>query len=86
MNLSSILVYSAPTHIDTVNAALTSLPGLEVHYQCRDTGKMVVIQEHQDGVSEKDGLNNIKTLPHVLAAEMVYHYLESDLEEEGVQL
>ncbi len=81
MNLSSILVYSAPTHVDTVNSDLKNIPGVEVHYQCRDTGRIIVIQEHLHSVSEMDGLNNIKALPHVLAAEMVYHYLESGCEE-----
>lgn len=76
MNLSSILVYSPPASMDSVNAMLTTLPGIEVHYQCPETGRMVVIQELPDSASETEGLNRIKTLPHVLAAELVYHYLD----------
>ena len=83
MNLSSILVHSVPSHIDCVNASLVNIPGVEVHYRCQDTGRLVVIQELPDSASEMDGLNHIKSLPHVLAAELVYHYLEDEPEDGG---
>lgn len=82
MNISSILVYSSPGYFDEVYAALVSLPGVEVHYQCGDTGRMIVIQETPDGGNEMDGLRQIKTLPHILTAELVYHYQDQGSNQE----
>jgi len=78
MNLSSILVYSSPQYLEDVKLALNSIPGVEVPYTCRDTGRMVVIQEMPNGASEVESLKFIKTLPNILAAELVYHYQEQE--------
>jgi nitrate reductase NapD len=60
----------------TLKAHLHALPGIEVHYQCHDTGRLIVIQEARDDSAEMDGLQKIKALPHVMAAEMFYHYVD----------
>ena len=77
MNLSSIHVYSSPRHLDEVNIALAGLLGVEVQYKCRETGRMVVIQDLLEKKTKQMGLRRIKTTPHVLAAELVYHYQDS---------
>ena len=76
MNLSSILVYSSPGRFDEVHTALETLPGVEVHHQCRDTGRTVVILEMAEESDEQEGLRTIKSLPHVMTAVLVYHYQE----------
>ena len=76
MNLSSILVFTSPDNVSALNSHLCGLPGIEVHYQCHDSGRLIVIQEAQDDDTEMDGLQHIKTLPHVMAAEMFYHYVD----------
>ena len=76
MNLSSILVFTSPNNLSTLNTNLCALPGIEVHYQCHDTGRAVVIQEARNDEAEMDGLQRIKELPHVMAAEMFYHYVD----------
>lgn len=76
MNLSSILVFTSPEKLSTVNTHLNALPGIDVHYQCPDTGRLVVIQEACDEDAEMAGLQHIKALPHVMAAEMFYHYVD----------
>jgi periplasmic nitrate reductase NapD len=78
MNLSSILIFTSPDNLQTVHANLCALPGVEVHYQCHDTGRLVVIQEAPDNKSEMDGLQRIKALPQVIAAEMVYHHVDDN--------
>jgi nitrate reductase NapAB chaperone NapD len=80
MNLSSILVFTSPDNLPAVNTHLNALPGVDVHYQCQDTGRLVVIQEALDDESEMGGLQRIKSLPHVMAAEMVYHHIDNDAE------
>jgi nitrate reductase NapAB chaperone NapD len=76
MNLSSILVFTSPDNIQVLHNRLCALPGIEVHYQCHDTGRLVVIQEANDDEAEMDGLQRIKNLPHVMAAEMFYHLVD----------
>ena len=76
MNLSSILVYTSPSHLENLKNSLCALPGIEVHHQCLDTGRLVLIQEASDDKTEMDGLRCIKALPHVMAAEMFYHYVD----------
>ena len=76
MNLSSILVYTSPSNLEDLKSSLCALPGIEVHHQCLDTGRMILIQEASDDKTEMDGLRHIKDLPHVMAAEMFYHYVD----------
>jgi len=76
MNLSSILVFTSPDNIPDLQTHLQALPGIEVHYQCNDTGRLIVIQEASNDEAEMDGLQQIKALPHVMAAEMFYHYVD----------
>lgn len=81
MNLSSILVFSSPRYLEDVSIALKKMPGVEVHYSCPDSGRMVVIQEMPDGTSEIENLKFIKGVPHILAAELVYHYQDLGREQ-----
>lgn len=79
MNLSSILIFTTPDSLPTLQTKLCALPGIEVHYQCHDSGRLIVIQESADDDAEMDGLRRIKALSQVLAAEMIYHYVDHDL-------
>lgn len=76
MNLSSILVFTSTNTLTELSTHLHKLPGIEVHYQCRDTGRIVLIQEADNEQAEMDGLQRIKDLPQVMAAEMFYHYVD----------
>jgi len=76
MNLSSILVFTSPDNVSAMQADLNALPNIEVHYHCHDTGRLILIQEAQNDEAEMDGLQCIKALPHVMAAEMFYHYVD----------
>lgn len=78
MSLSGILVVVPPDYLDATIAALDSLPGVEVHHQDAASGRIVVTQEGTSIDVEVGGLKRIKALPHVLVAEMVYHYFEDD--------
>jgi nitrate reductase NapD len=78
VNLSGIVVMAQPQHVLGVVEALKALQGIEVHQYDEQQGKIVVVQEAPDVSAEVEGLKQIKTLPHVTAAEMVYHYFEDD--------
>ncbi|MFN3594708.1 MAG: chaperone NapD [Thiobacillaceae bacterium] len=78
MNLSGIFVATRPEWLTTVKAALEALPGVEVHQVDAATGRIVVVQEAADIHAEIEGVRRIQALPHVVMAEMVYHYIADD--------
>ncbi len=78
MNLSGILVITTPEHFEESVSNLNNLPGVEVHHTDPNTGRIVVVQEAENVAAEVEGLRRIKRLPHVIVAEMVYHYLADD--------
>jgi nitrate reductase NapD len=66
--------------MDASVEALEALPGVEVHHRDEASGRIVVTQEGETVDDEVNGLRRIKSLPNVILAEMVYHYLEQDRE------
>jgi nitrate reductase NapD len=78
MNLSGILVRALPPHVDDVVARLRALPGVDVHEVDVPTGRVVVVQEAPTVDDEVAGLARIKSVPGVIAADMVYHYFAED--------
>ena len=78
MNLSGILVVAKSGHLDSVVDGLGALPGVEVHHRDDDTGRLIVVQEAASIDDEVEGLKRIKGIPHVILAEMTYHYFGED--------
>jgi periplasmic nitrate reductase NapD len=78
VNLSGVLVVAKPEWQGQVVDALQALDGVEVHQVDAESGRIVVVQEANDIHAEIDGLKRIKALPHVIMAEMVYHYIGDD--------
>lgn len=78
MNLSGILVVAKPEWVCEVVASLNDLSGVEVHQVDEASGRIVAVQEAEDINAEVAALRRIKALPHVVMAEMVYHYLADD--------
>ena len=78
MNLSGILVIANKDYLSDVIASLDALPGVEVHHVDEPSGRLVAVQEAEDINAEVDGLRQIKALPHIVMAEMVYHYIAED--------
>ncbi len=80
MNISGILVVTSPEHFDDVSEKLKTLPGIDIHFTDNNTGKIVITQEAETIREEVDGLKRIRSLPHVVLAEMSSHYFEEDRE------
>jgi nitrate reductase NapD len=74
MNLSGIVVVSAPGRFDECLAAAAALPGVEVHHRDPSTHRFIVVQEADTIEAEMDALLRLKAVPGVVLAEMVYHY------------
>ncbi|HEX8980342.1 MAG TPA: chaperone NapD [Parasulfuritortus sp.] len=78
MNLSGILVVAEQGRQAEVIAALEALSGVSLHHIDPPTGRLIAVQEAEDIYAEVEGLRRIKALPHVVMAEMVYHYIAED--------
>ncbi len=74
MNLSGILVVSAPGRFDECLAAVAALPAVEVHHRDPSAHRFIVVQEAATVDDEMAGLLRLKAVPGVALAEMVYHY------------
>jgi nitrate reductase NapD len=74
--IASILVQARPAQLDEVEAAISALPGCEIHG--RDPrGKLVVVVESLDAGSLGATLNAIALLPHVHSASLVFHAIDA---------
>jgi len=80
VNVSGILVVVPPATLDAAMAALSALPGVEVHHTHRPTGRIIVTQEARTVSEEIEGLRRIQSLPSVILAEMVHHHFAEDQE------
>ena len=80
MNISGILVTAKPEHVAEVARSLEALPGMAVSQTDATSGKLVVVQEAASVGAEVEGFKRIRTLPHVIAVDLVQHYFEHDAE------
>ena len=80
MNISGILVVTAPEHTGNTIETLQGLPGIDVHHVDAATGRIVITQEAETIRAEIEGLKRIRALPHITLAEMSYHNFEEDRE------
>jgi len=78
MHLSSILVYIKPEYFAQTYSQISQYPFLKIYYQCESTGRLVLVQQHNSTEEQIHGLNTIKTTQHVLSADLVYHFIESE--------
>ena len=80
MNISGILVVTAPEHTGNTVETLQGLPGIDVHHVDAATGRIVITQEAETISAEVDGLRRIRALPLIVLAEISYHNFEEDRE------
>ncbi len=78
MNLSAILVTTAPANTLNMIDTLNRLSGVEVYHNDAITGKIILIQEAEAIHEEVEGLKKIKRIPGIIVAEMVEHYFAED--------
>ncbi len=78
MNLSGIAVSVQPRSFDETVDLLNSLPGVEIHHQDLNSGRVVIVQEADSIDAEVEGLKRIKAIAGVVVAELVYHYFADD--------
>lgn len=80
MNVSGVVVKTAPEHLEQVTEALRASGLCEVHFQDQ-AGKIIVTIEGADTDEEVKKMRDIMNLPNVLCADLAYSYSESEMEE-----
>lgn len=83
MNISSAIVYIAPSRLEEACSILASMSGVEIHARSEE-GKVVVTLEDDDTNSAADRYVALHGVPGVASVAMVYQYSddESDTEEQ----
>ncbi|MDD2742531.1 MAG: chaperone NapD [Rhodocyclaceae bacterium] len=84
MNISSAIVHVTPAGLEETCAALSGMPGVEIHARSPE-GKVVVTLEDEDTNSAADKFVSLHGLPGVLSVAMVYQYSDDGLVTEEVQ-
>ena len=75
MNISGVLVKAYPEHIPSIEEALITMTGVEVHGNNED-GRIVITVEDKSANNISDTLTQIQGVPGVLSAAMIYHQFE----------
>jgi nitrate reductase NapAB chaperone NapD len=84
MNLSGIVVTTAPARVPEVAELLAALPFLEVTQCDAGSGRIVVVQERESVADEMDGLRAIQRVPGVLTADLIVHYFGDEERPAGL--
>jgi nitrate reductase NapAB chaperone NapD len=84
MNISGIFAQVGSEDWKDVTATLSQLPGIGLHQEDPETGKLVLTLEAEADEDQMDGLKWVQKIPGVHMAELVYHYFDEDEKEEKV--
>jgi nitrate reductase NapD len=83
MNISSIVVKCAPKYLEETLKKLNDSGLCEV-FASDESGRIIAVIEGDSTESESEKLRGIQAMEHILSAEMVYAYSESEFApEEG---
>ncbi len=75
MNISGVLVKAYPENLLTIEKALSTMAGVEVHGN-NDDGRIVITVEDVSANNITDTLTEIQGVQGVLSASMIYHQFE----------
>lgn len=78
-HVSSLAVHAAADQLEAVKAAIEAMPGTEVP-GTSEVGKLVVVIEGDSRDSLAERFDEIKQLPGVLAATLVFHQMDEQVE------
>jgi nitrate reductase NapD len=78
MNVSSLVVKTAPEQVDEVLCALRGSGLCDVYFH-DENGRIIVTIEGKDVGEEMRKVKAIQGLPHVFSADLAYSYCEDEL-------
>ncbi len=80
MKIASLVVRARPEDFPELRETLCAIPGVELHGESAETGRMVATVEDGDGYSVTDSILAVNLTPHVLAVSLAYEYTDEGLE------
>ncbi|MBD1573338.1 chaperone NapD [Vibrio sp. S17_S38] len=80
VHISSLVVHVVPKHLTEIKAKIECLDGVEIYGES-EAGKLVVVVETQNQGYITDTIDVINNLEHVLSVALVFHQIESDLDD-----
>lgn len=80
VHISSLVVHVLPQHLESIKAQIEEFENTEV-FGSSPEGKMVVVLETENQGFITDTIDAINNLPNVLSTVLVYHQIETDLEQ-----
>ncbi|CZF82544.1 Periplasmic nitrate reductase component NapD [Grimontia indica] len=83
-HVSSLVVHAAADQIESVTSEIEKIPGAEVPASS-EVGKLVVVIEGESRGGLLDKFEQIKALPGVLAATLVFHQVEEEEPENALE-
>lgn len=81
VHISSLVVHALPEHLETVKSKITAFEGAEI-YGDSPEGKIVIVLETRNQGFVTDIIDQINLLPNVLSAVLVYHQIDTDLDDD----
>ncbi|NOH81733.1 nitrate reductase [Vibrio sp. RE86] len=82
VHISSLVVHCAPEHLETIKVQINQVENAEI-YGDSPEGKIVVVMETENQGFITDNIEAINNLPNVLSTVLVYHQIETELEDES---
>jgi nitrate reductase NapD len=80
VHISSLVVHVLPEHLDEIKAQIEAYENAEI-YGDSPEGKIVVVLETENQGFITDTIDAINNLPNVLSTVLVYHQIETELEQ-----
>ncbi len=80
VHISSLVVHVPPEHLSTTKSRIEEFEGAEVFGDSPE-GKIVVVLETENQGFITDTIDAINNLPNVLSTVLVYHQIETDIDD-----
>ena len=84
-HVSSLVVHAMADKTDSVKKLIEQIAGAEVH-ATSESGKIVVVVEGRNRSELADRFDQIKLLPSVLAATLIFHQVDDDNQTHNIAL
>lgn len=78
MRIVGMVIRAKPEHLDGVSAAMTALPGVELHARQDHDGKLVITVEDVPGHNTTDTLTQLQLVENVVCVTLAYEYCDEN--------
>ena len=84
VHISSLVVHESPEHLDEIKAQIEHFDNAEI-YGSSPEGKIIVVLETENQGFVTDTIEAINNIKNVLGTALVYHQIETDLDETDLE-